>query len=447
MLTRYTTFWGLDFSLALLRPLRPRVFCRSLSGFTFCANRTSVNYRIASLVDTDGPYNRRRESMAAAEISIFSTCPQSRGLNAGERAGYLKQVVDVAGWSERAGCRGMLIYTDNALVDPWLIAQLVMQNTERLCPLVAVQPLYMHPYTVAKMVTSLGFLHGRQVYLNMVAGGFVNDLKMLADDAEHDERYRRLVEYTMIVKELLANDGAYSFSGDYYTVRNLSLRPTLPPHLMPPIFVSGSSTAGLAAARALNATAVKYPRPSVDEASADNRDSAPLGMRIGIFARPTRDAAWHGALARFPADRKGQLTHKLAMRLSDSRWHEQLSKLGQLEYSDEHPYWLGPFENYKTFCPYLVGSYERVGHELRRYVALGFQTFILDIPAAEHDLLHSSLAFEAALRSPDARASDAALRDGSYHSGNASVLGADAPRQSPAPNRRRDASTPGPTYE
>ena len=28
------------------------------------------------------------------------------------------------------------------------------------------------------------------------------------------------------------------------------------------------------------------------------------------------------------------------------------------------PYWLGPFHNYKTFCPYLVGSYERVADEL-----------------------------------------------------------------------------------
>jgi alkanesulfonate monooxygenase len=267
----------------------------------------------------------------------------------------------------------------------------------------------MHPYTVAKMVASIGFLHGRMVYLNMVAGGFVNDLKALADDTEHDERYHRLVEYTTIVKELLASEGAYSFSGDYYTVRNLSLQPALPPNLMPPIFVSGSSDAGFAAARALNATAVKYPQPSADEASSENGASA-LGMRIGVFARPTADAAWQGALARFPDDRKGQLTHKLAMRLSDSRWHEQLSQLGELEYSDEHPYWLGPFENYKTFCPYLVGSYERVGRELHRYIALGFQTFILDIPAAEADLQHTSAAFRAALGARDGAPSGAAPR-------------------------------------
>jgi len=43
-------------------------------------------------------------------------------------------------------------------------------------PLVAVQPVYMHPYSVAKMVSTLAFLHQRRVFLNMVAGGFKNDL-------------------------------------------------------------------------------------------------------------------------------------------------------------------------------------------------------------------------------------------------------------------------------
>src|SRR5207253_10279167 len=67
------------------------------------------------------------------------------------------------------------------------------------------------PYTtlfrsVAKMVTSLAFLHGRRVYLNMVAGGFTNDLAALNDHTPHDERYSRLGEYTVIIQGLLASD-------------------------------------------------------------------------------------------------------------------------------------------------------------------------------------------------------------------------------------------------
>jgi alkanesulfonate monooxygenase len=337
--------------------------------------------------------------MIGAEIELFSTCPQSRGMTAGEGATYLRQVADIARWSERAGCRGMLIYTDNALVDPWLVAQLVIRSTDRLCPLVAVQPLYMHPYSAAKMVASLGFLHQRQLFVNLVAGGFVNDLTALADETDHDERYRRLVEYGEIMSRLLETDGPCSFDGDFYRIRNLTLKPSLPPELLPPIFVSGSSPAGMAAARALGATAVKYPQRVAEEAGMRDLGAPRIGMRIGILARPSAEDAWRLALERFPEDRRGQITHRLAMRISDSHWHRELSELGSVDYSSEHPYWLRPFENYKTFCPYLVGSYDRVAEELRRYIALGFRTFILDIPQAEDDLEHISAAFQAALGS------------------------------------------------
>ena len=138
------------------------------------------------------------------DIEIFSTCPQSRGIDYLDRMKYLGQVEAVAHWSDQAGYRGILIYTDNGIVDPWLVAQRVIESTHELCPLIAVQPIYIHPYSVAKLVSSLAFLHGRQVYLNMVAGGFVTDLDALADETDHDERYRRLVEYTTIVSSLFA---------------------------------------------------------------------------------------------------------------------------------------------------------------------------------------------------------------------------------------------------
>jgi hypothetical protein len=50
----------------------------------------------------------------------------------------------VAQWSDRAGYEGVLIYTDNRSVDPWLAAQMVLQTTSRLTPLVAPQPVCLH---------------------------------------------------------------------------------------------------------------------------------------------------------------------------------------------------------------------------------------------------------------------------------------------------------------
>jgi alkanesulfonate monooxygenase len=54
-------------------------------------------------------------------------------------------------------------------------------------------------------------------------------------------------------------------------------------------------------------------------------------------------------------------------------------------------------ENYKTFCPYLVGSYSLVASELRRYISLGFRTFILDIPPSRDELAHIMEVFRKAM--------------------------------------------------
>src|SRR2546422_6933537 len=301
-------------------------------------------------------------------LKVLATCPPSFTASP---LTYRRDVVDVARWSEAAGCEGILVYTDNGLVDPWLVAQQILTHTNRLCPLVAVQPVYMHPYAVAKMVATLGFFHGRRVYLNMVAGGFKNDLEALNDPTPHDERYARLVEYTKLIMDLLSGPGPVTLNGRYYKVANVKMTPPLKPDLLPGVFVSGSSDAGLAAARDLGALAVRYPKPAAEYEAAPLVDAAALGVRVGIIAREDARDAWAAARARFPEDRRGQLTHQLAMKVSDSEWHKQLSDIKNTGSETENPYWLGPFQNYKAMCPYLVGSYDRVADEVARYVDVG----------------------------------------------------------------------------
>jgi alkanesulfonate monooxygenase len=324
------------------------------------------------------------------DIEIFSTSPQSSQVS---REDYVSNVIDVARWSEAAGCKGILVYTDNSLVDPWLVAHLILQNTSRLCPLVAVQPAYMHPYSVAKMVSSFGHFYRRRMYLNMVAGGFTNDLAALNDRTPHDQRYTRLIEYTTIIKGLLETAQPLSYEGEFYKVDKLRMTPALPEELTPGILVSGSSEAGLVAARALGATAVMYPKPPNEYEEESLHVPPNTGVRVGIIARESEEEAWQIAYQRFPEDRIGQITHKIAMKVSDSFWHRHLSELAAETKEEANPYWLFPFQNYKTFCPYLVGSYRRVARELARYIRIGYRTFILDIPPQQEELAHIKLAF------------------------------------------------------
>ena len=323
-------------------------------------------------------------------LEVYSTCPP---LDAARAAPSAEQLREFARLSEEAGCTGALVVTDNAQLDPWLVAQQLLEASTRLAPLIAVQPVYLHPYSVAKMLASLAFLHGRRVHLNLVAGGFKNDLAALGDATPHDERYARLLEYATIVKRLLAAPQAVSFQGRYYSVANLKLTPALPAELQPAVLMSGSSAAGAQAARELGATAIEYPKPPEECVAGGGA----CGLRIGIVARDTEDEAWAVAEACYPEDRKGQIAHQIATKVSDSVWHRQLAEHAAQEAPQPRAtYWLGPFRNYQAVCPFLVGSHAQVGHALARYVDAGYRTFILDVPATRDDLRHAGRAFERA---------------------------------------------------
>jgi alkanesulfonate monooxygenase len=176
------------------------------------------------------------------QVRLFTTRPQAKDIDLRD---YIRSAIDVSQGSEAFNCRGMLIYADNSLVDPWLVAQIVVENTQRLILLVGVQPIYMNPYSVAKFVSWIAHLHDRQIALNMVAGGFRNDLIALGDTTHHDDRYIRLMEYSQIIKQLLERDTAIELTGRFYSVKSLKMTPRLSRELPPEIFVSGSSAAGM----------------------------------------------------------------------------------------------------------------------------------------------------------------------------------------------------------
>lgn len=337
-------------------------------------------------------------------IDLFTTCPPS---NAFDHAVYTQRVRLISHWSDAAGCAGILVYTDNGLLDPWAVAQIILAETASLMPLVAVQPVYMHPYAAAKMVATLTYLYGRRICLNMVAGGFKNDLIALGDSTPHNKRYERLMEYTTIIQRLLAGGPPVNFEGAFYNVEGLTMTPPVPSEFFPLFMISGSSDAGLAAARELRALPVRYPEPP-GQCMAPSDFFGGAGIRVGIIAREDSEEAWRIAEQRFPPDRVGQVTHRLAMKTSDSVWHQTLSDIGAQSKGERSAYWLLPFQNYKTFCPYLVGSYSRVAEELQRYLDAGYRTFILDVPAEEQDLHHIRIAFRQALQAPKAAANTGA---------------------------------------
>lgn len=314
-------------------------------------------------------------------MRVYSTAPESSRYSHG--ADVVAAIDEFGSWCDAVGISGALVYTDNRLVDPWLVAQRLVTGSG-IHPLVAVQPVYMHPYSVAKMVASLTWLHGRRIDLNFVAGGFRGDLLALGDRTSHDDRYARLVEYAEIVLGLLAGD-AVTLGGAHHNVMNLRLRIDVPSPLRPQLTLSGSSTAGLAAAKRLGAVPVQYPSPDYEPGALPGSH----GIRVGIITGTTTADAWAEAHRRFPDDPEGARLHAMAMKMSDSDWHRAIAQSA----AGRGPYWYGPFERHQSFCPYLVGSVEDVADELRRLAKGGVDTFILDIPVSEADLRASAEVF------------------------------------------------------
>ena len=99
-------------------------------------------------------------------VEVFTISPRTT-----DEHEYWVNIEQVIDWSEKFDCTGILLFTGNdTYVEPWIAGHSALVRTENLCPLVAVNPVYMHPFTVAKMISTFAYLYKRKTYLNMVTG-------------------------------------------------------------------------------------------------------------------------------------------------------------------------------------------------------------------------------------------------------------------------------------
>ena len=318
-------------------------------------------------------------------IRIFAISPRTRDVN-----GYWTDICKVAELSEKYGLTGVLLFTGNdTYLEPWLVTQELLRRTASISPLVAVNPMYMHPFTVAKMVASLVRLYGRKIYLNMVVGTAVSYQRAMGDLLSHDERYDRLREYIQIVKGLLESTRPLNFVGDYYRTEDLHLFPGISSENTPEFFVAGQSEAARRLCEATGSTGMQMLPASLE----DGLSNVP-GIHFGIVSRKTEGAAWEAAKALFPEsdDYRTMLQHSMSN--TDAIWKRRM-KAESEQATARNGYWLVPFANFQADCPYLVGAEEYVAERLQRLVQKGINTFIFDVPASEEEFLNLSRVLKA----------------------------------------------------
>jgi len=316
--------------------------------------------------------------MAMTRLRVFPAIP--RNPNAAE---HVDELMRVARFGESIGLEGPLLFAGNdTLVEPWAMAQHILAHTRKISPLIAVNPLYMHPFTVAKFVSSFALLYRRKIYLNMITGTATSDLAGLGERRTHEERYSRLGEFIVIVRDLLASPRPITFQGEFYATHNLQLRAGLPHALMPEFLIAGQSDDARRVAAQTGCLRMQMLPPDLEQGV------SAFGLNFGIFARERRDEARHEAKRLFLDSAEQRELLKYTMENTDSVWKRRLHEADQDGELRENGYWLLPFLTCQADCPYLVGSYAEIGATLRRFADMKISTIILDLVADERELDH-----------------------------------------------------------
>jgi alkanesulfonate monooxygenase len=317
-------------------------------------------------------------SATKTRLRVFPAVSRNR-----DPAKYADELMRIAHFADRNGFEGILLFAGNdVFVEPWSMAQHILAHTRLCAPLIAVNPVYLHPFTAAKLISSFALLYGRKVYLNMITGTALSDLHGLGDEQSHAERYARLGEFIAVVRQLLASTRPVSFRGRFYTTNNLQIWPRLPAELMPEFLIAGQSDDARRVAAEM-ACLMMQMLPSDLE-----RGITAPGLNFGMFARESREEARRAARLRFQDSDDNRELFKLTMENTDSVWKRRLGDQEQDGAIHDNGYWLLPFLTFQADCPYLVGSYAEIGAKLRSFAELGVGNIILDLVADEEELDH-----------------------------------------------------------
>lgn len=173
---------------------------------------------------------------------IFSKHPETHDAS----FAYTRQLTTLA---EEIGFATMLLaeHTFNPFdaekdqLETWTSTAGLATITKHIELMPAVRPAFKHPVLVAKMASNIDHMSNGRMALNLVSGWWQKESDAMGlPSLPHDDRYQRSKEYLTILKGLWTQRH-FSFSGQHYQVKDVTLAP-LPlrqPH--PKIYLGGES--------------------------------------------------------------------------------------------------------------------------------------------------------------------------------------------------------------
>jgi len=260
------------------------------------------------------------------------------GSSQGERQPDFRYFREIAQAVDRLGFEGVLLPTGQNCEESWITATGLATATERLKFLVALRPGVTLPSFAARQTAALDRLSNGRLLLNVVVGG--NPVELAGDGVflPHDERYAQASEFLTIWRGLLAGE-TVDFNGKYYRVEagRLDQPPVQRPH--PPLYLGGSSDAGLDLAADQCDTYLTWGEPPVavaaKVAAARQRAEARgrklrYGIRLHFIVRETEEAAWA------EADRLISKISDQQIEAAQARFLKEMDSVGQRRMAELH---------------------------------------------------------------------------------------------------------------
>lgn len=243
----------------------------------------------------------------------------------------------------------------------------------------------MSPTLFTQQINTLSHLLKGRLHLNMIAGFSPAEQAYYGDHLAHDERYERAAEFMSVCHSLWGGTEGVHFKGKHYDIRDGKLNTrfwpadtTQPPR--PRIYLSGNSKIAELTAQNHADCWLRYGDTPEKIADAATKSKLPLGLRMSVIARPTREEAMEAAFKVVEnPDLKWRAFIQNFIESCDSKAVKDTHTLAEKTPSE----WLSP-TIWTGAVPYrggpalaIVGSFEEVANTLLEFKRAGVQEFIL----------------------------------------------------------------------
>jgi alkanesulfonate monooxygenase len=324
--------------------------------------------------------------MAVEFISATHTTPYTEATGKGRHFGfdvdYTRKFVRAL---DDGGFDWTLVAYGSSSPDSLQIAQFVVNNSERLKPMLAHRPGFVFPTLAAKSFATIDQIGRGRLGIHIISGGNDAEQRREGDYLTKKQRYERSDEFIQILRRVWIEDGPISHDGRYYKFEDFqtNIRPFQDAI---PVSVGGSSEDAYRVGGRLGDIFGLWGEPlkeTAEQIAAVNAHADVAGRphpRIWVSFRPivapTDDLAWekaHEILAKTQQNAAGRPWMFAPGKTPQNVGSQRLLAVAERGELHDRALWtpLVTATGAGGSTTALVGSYETVAQALLDYVDIG----------------------------------------------------------------------------